>query len=180
MIDGEEKLIQDAVGGDASAFGQLYDHYQPMIYRFVFVKVGQREEAEDITHKVFFNAWRNIRNYRNEGRPFGSLLYRMARNQIIDSYRARRDEISIENVDAESLSSSADPHSDVLHKLEVEKVMVAIAKLKPDYQDVIILRFIEDLPVRETALAMKKTEGSIKLMQHRAIEELKKILAKSE
>ena len=55
MIDGEEKLIQDAVKeGDSSAFGKLYDHYQPMIYRFVLIKVGRREEAEDITHQVFF------------------------------------------------------------------------------------------------------------------------------
>ena len=61
MIDGEEKLIQDAVKeGDSSAFGKLYDHYQPMIYRFVFIKVGRREEAEDITHQVFLRAWQNI------------------------------------------------------------------------------------------------------------------------
>ena len=53
MLDGEEKLITSAVKGNSSAFGALYDHYQPMIYRFVAVKVGRREEAEDITHQVF-------------------------------------------------------------------------------------------------------------------------------
>src|ERR1700677_3343750 len=81
MIDGEEKLIQEAVRGDSSAFGLLYDHYQPMIYRFVAVKVGRREEAEDITHQVFMNAWQNIASYRHRGHPFSSWLYRIARNQ---------------------------------------------------------------------------------------------------
>ena len=65
MIDGEEKFILQAVKGDSSAFGSLYDHYQPMIYRFVAVKVGRREEAEDITHQVFLSAWQNIKRYRS-------------------------------------------------------------------------------------------------------------------
>ena len=56
LADGEENLIKSAVRGEASAFGQLYDFYQPRIYRFVLVKVGQREEAEDLTHQVFLNA----------------------------------------------------------------------------------------------------------------------------
>jgi hypothetical protein len=54
MLDGEEKLIKSAVKGNSSAFGSLYDHYQPMIYRFIAIKVSRREEAEDITHQVFF------------------------------------------------------------------------------------------------------------------------------
>ena len=97
MIDGEEKLIQDAVKeGDSSAFGKLYDHYQPMIYRFVLIKVGRREEAEDITHQVFLQAWQNIRTYRHRGHPFGSWLYRIARNQVIDHYRSRKDDVPLE------------------------------------------------------------------------------------
>ena len=62
MIDGEEEqLIRSAVGGDSSAFGSLYDRYQPAIYRFIVVKVGSREEAEDITHQVFLSAWTKVR-----------------------------------------------------------------------------------------------------------------------
>lgn len=176
MLDGEEKLIQDAAQeGNSSAFGKLYDHYQPMIYRFVLIKVSRREEAEDITHQVFLRAWQNIRSYRHRGHPFGSWLYRIARNQIIDHYRSRRDDLPLETLDADSLTLQTS-QPDVSLRMDMEKVMAAVLLLKPDYQDTIILRFVEDLSIKETADIMHKTEGAIKLIQHRAIEELKKKL----
>ena len=174
MLDGEEKLIQDAVKvGDSSAFGKLYDHYQPMIYRFVLVKVGRREEAEDITHQVFLQAWQNIRTYHHRGHPFGSWLYRIARNQVIDHYRARKDDVPLEAADHAGIATESG-EAGVSLKIEMEKVMAAIRRLKPEHQDVIILRFVEDLSIRETADAIHKTEGAVKLIQHRAMEELRK------
>ncbi len=176
MIDGEEILVKRAVKGDSSAFAPLYDHYQPMIYRFVFVKVGRREDAEDITHQVFLAAWQNIRSYRHRGHPFSSWLYQIARNQVVDHYRAKKSEVSIEKIDPEYFVAPANFQVDLVTKLELEKVRAAIGTLKPEYQDVIILRFIEDLPLKETAEAMEKTEGAVKLMQHRAIKELQQLL----
>jgi RNA polymerase sigma-70 factor (ECF subfamily) len=178
MLDKEENIIRDAVRGDASAFGLLYDHYQPAIYRFVAVKVGRREEAEDITHQVFMNAWQNMKQYRHRGHPFSSWLYRIARNQVIDHYRSRKENISLETIEIDQLGIAyqSSTQADLSLKLELEKVMGAIQGLKQEYQDVIILRFVEDLSLRETADAMKKTEGAVKLMQHRAIRELKRIL----
>jgi len=180
MIDGEDKLIKQAVGGKSSAFGSLYDHYQPMIYRFAFVKVGRREDAEDITHQVFVSAWQNIKSYRHMGHPFSSWLYQIARNQVVDHYRARKNEASLEKMDPEYFVMPATAHFDVSLKLEVEKVRAALAELKPEYQDVIILRFVEDLPLKDVAAAIEKTEGAVKLIQHRAIRELKKILGEKE
>lgn len=176
MIDGEEKLIRQAVKGVSSAFGPLYDHYQPMIYRFVLVKVGRREDAEDITHQVFVSAWQKIKSYEHRGYPFSSWLYQIARNQVVDHYRARKNETSLEKMDSEAFASALDIQLDLSAKLEMEKVRVAIATLKPEYQDVIILRFIEDLPLKEVAAATEKTEGAVKLMQHRALGELQRIL----
>jgi RNA polymerase sigma-70 factor (ECF subfamily) len=176
MLDGEKKLIQDAVKGKSSAFGDLYDHYQPMIYRFVAVKVGRREEAEDITHQVFLSAWQNIKTYEHRGHPFSSWLYQIARNQVIDHYRAKRNDTPLDAVDPEAFATMASAEFEMPTKLEMETVRRALATMKPDYQDVIIMRFIEDLPIRETAEALDKSEGAIKLMQHRAIKELKRIL----
>jgi RNA polymerase sigma-70 factor (ECF subfamily) len=176
MLDGEKKLIQDAVRGKSSAFGDLYDHYQPMIYRFVAVKVGRREEAEDITHQVFLSAWQNIKTYEHRGHPFSSWLYQIARNQVIDHYRAKRNDTPLDAVDPEAFATMASAEFEMPTKLEMETVRRALATMKPDYQDVIIMRFIEDLPIRETADALDKSEGAIKLMQHRAIKELKRIL----
>ncbi|MGC9968188.1 MAG: sigma-70 family RNA polymerase sigma factor [Minisyncoccia bacterium] len=176
MLDGEQKLIKDAVQGKSSAFGPLYDHYQPMIYRFVFVKVGRREDAEDITHQVFLAAWQNIGSYKHRGHPFSSWLYQIARNQVVDHYRAKKSEVSLEKMDPEYFVAPATAHFDLSTKLEMEKVRVAIAGLKPDYQDVIVLRFIEDLPLKEAAHVLEKSEGAVKLMQHRAIKELQRML----
>jgi RNA polymerase sigma-70 factor, ECF subfamily len=173
MIDGEESLIKSAVGGDASAFGTLYDHYQPAIYRFIIVKVGSREEAEDITHHVFLSAWQKVPTYKHRGHPFSSWLYQIARNQVIDHYRSKKNDVSLDKLDPESSIIPAAANFDLSTKLQLEKVHAAIKELKSDYQDVIIMRFIEDLPLKETAAAMKKSEGAIKLIQHRAIKELK-------
>ena len=176
-MDGEEeKLIRSAVGGDSSAFGSLYDRYQPAIYRFIVVKVGSREEAEDITHQVFLAAWQNIKSYQHRGHPFSSWLYQIARNMVIDHYRAKHDDISFDKLDPESSIIPAVAQSDLSIKLQLEKVHRAIQELKPDYQDVIILRFVEDLPLKETAAILKKSEGAVKLAQHRAVRELKKEL----
>src|SRR5579872_2358553 len=141
MIDGEEKLIKNAIKGGASAFGSLYDYYQPKIYRFVLIKVGRREEAEDLTHEVFKNAWQSIGSYKNLGFPFSSWLYRIARNQIVDFYRSKKEEASIDKIDPEYFISPASIHLDLGVKMEIERVRAAIQKLKPEYQDVVIMRF---------------------------------------
>jgi RNA polymerase sigma-70 factor (ECF subfamily) len=180
MIDGEEKLIESAVRGDASAFGVLYDHYQAMIYRFVVVKVGSREEAEDITHHVFLSAWQKVETYKHRGHPFSSWLYQIARNSVIDHYRSKKNDISLDKIDPESSIIPAAAHFDLQAKLQAEQVHVAIQELRPDYQDVIIMRFIEDMSLKETAAVLKKSEGAIKLIQHRAIKELKGKLGESE
>jgi RNA polymerase sigma-70 factor (ECF subfamily) len=180
MLDREQDIIKDAAKGKSSAFGSLYDHYQPMIYRFVLVKVGRREDAEDITHQVFVAAWQNIKNYRHQGHPFSSWLYQIARNQVVDHYRAKKNDTSLDKMDPEYFVAPATANFDLSMKLEVEKVHAAITKLKSDYQDVIVLRFVEDLPLKEIAAAMEKTEGAVKLMQHRAIKELRKTLGEAE
>jgi len=175
MLDGEENLIRSAVKGRPSAFGSLYDHYQPKIYRFVLIKVGRREEAEDLTHQVFLQAWQNIRNYQDLGFPFSSWLYQIARNQIVDHYRTKKTEADIEDV-IEELVVPAAAQFIAERNLELEHVRRAIQKLKPEHQDVIVLRFVEDLSIKEVAAALQKTEGAIKLVQHRALKELKLLL----
>lgn len=177
MLDGEEKLVKSAIKGGASAFGSLYDYYQPKIYRFVLIKVGRREEAEDLAHQVFLNAWQNIESYKHLGFPFSSWLYQIARNQITDYYRSNRGETSLEKIDPEYFAAPASVQLQTEEKMEMERVKLAIQKLKPEYQDVVIMRFVEDLPVKETAAALKKSEGAVKVLQHRALRELKRLLS---
>src|SRR3989338_7246444 len=99
MVDGEEKLIGRAIVGESSAFGLLYDGYQPKIYRFILVKVGHREDAEDLTHQIFLKAWQHVDDYEPRGLPFGSWLYQIARNQIVDFYRTKKTHDPLESLE---------------------------------------------------------------------------------
>lgn len=175
MLDGELKLIMEAIGGEASAFGLLYDHYQPQIYRFIMLKIGRREEAEDLTHQVFLNAWQNIKGYKHKGFPFSSWLYRIARNQVIDFYRTKKETIDIENVEEpDSGEMSLGETLDL--NIAIGKVRDAILNLNHEQQDVIIMRFVNDLTPKEIALALDKPESTVRVLQHRAIKNLQEIL----
>lgn len=176
MLDSEVDIIRSAVSGDASAFGRLYDHYQPQIYRFVVLKVGRREEAEDITHHVFLHAWLNIKQYSHRGHPFGSWLYKIARNKVIDYYRSHKDDLPLEEADPDIFAAHGHELDRVHNKLQMAKVRRVLAGLKEDYQDVILLRFMEELSLKETAAIMKRSEGAIKVLQHRAIKAAKDAL----
>jgi RNA polymerase sigma-70 factor (ECF subfamily) len=175
MIDGEKNIIEKAIMGEASAFGLLYDRYQPQIYRFIYLKVGHREEAEDLTHQVFLKSWNSIDNYTFQNLPFSSWLYRIARNQVIDYYRTKKDVLSIEIEEIVELRMES-PAVYIDNNIDAAKLREAIIKLNLEQQDVIVLRFIEDFSIKETASAMDKTEMAVKLLQHRAIKNLKKIL----
>lgn len=177
MLDGENKIIRNATLGEASAFGLLYDHYQPRIYRFVLIKVGRREDAEDLTHQVFLQAWQNVSGYKDLGFPFSSWLYQIARNLVIDFYRTNKRELTLQEIGDDALAGEPIAQLAVEKNFEIGRVQNAIQKLKPDHQDVIIMRFVEDLSIKEVAAALHKSEGSIKLMQHRAIKILKGFLS---
>jgi RNA polymerase sigma-70 factor (ECF subfamily) len=179
MLDGEKKLIDRAVKGESSAFGSLYDHYQPHIYRFVFVKVSRREEAEDLTHQVFLQAWQNIQNYRDFGFPFSSWLYRIARNEVIDYYRSKKEHVPLDEVDPEFFAVSGNGPDTAEQNFQMQKVLAVIRTMKPDYQDIIIMRFVEELSLKEVAAALHKSEGAVKLLQHRALRKLETALGTS-
>jgi len=165
MIDGEKDIIKRAIKGEATAFGLLYDKYQPQIYRFVYLKVSHREEAEDLTHQIFLKSWSSIDKYDFQGFPFSSWLYQIARNQVIDYYRTKKVNTNLEDVigtQVETFSYS----SAIDDGVDMERVKKAIYQLNPQQQDVIILRFIEDLSLLETASILDKTEIAVKLLQH--------------
>ncbi len=177
MLDGEKVIIESAVRGESSAFGLLYDHYQPKIYRFIVVKVARREEAEDLTHQVFLSAWQSIGSYKDVGYPFSSWLYRIARNQVIDHYRTNRASVGLEEIDPDIFATESHEVA-TEERFELDRALTAIRRLKPEYQDVIMMRFVEDLSVKDVALAIDKSEGAVKLIQHRALKQLKDILTR--
>jgi len=180
MLEDEQKLVKKAQNGEVKAFGSLYDHYLPKIYRFVLLKVSHREEAEDLTHQAFLRAWENIEQYDFRGYSFGSWLYRIARNITVDYYRGARVEVSVEDISEVYLSKDNSLEEDVERSMEWQELAKSIKKLKEIEQDVIIMRFVEDLPLKDTAKAVGKSEGAVKVIQHRAIKNLKKLIEDKE
>lgn len=186
-LDEEIGLIRKAKNGDAEAFGVLYDRYVTRIYRFVLLKLGNPGDAEDLTHEVFLAAWRTIRNYEERGGiRIVSWLYRIAGNRVIDHYRSEKRNISLDELIAENglpielvTSASAGLMKALSHKMDFQEVMGAVQGLTGDQQDVIIMRFVEDLTPEETGQAMGKSAAAIRLIQHRALEKLKRVLKPS-
>lgn len=180
MLGDEQSLISQAQNGQREAFGQLYDHYSAPIYRFVALKVGSKEEAEDLTHETFLSAWQNLKNYKHQGFPFSSWLYQIARNKVIDHYRTKKQYTSFENLDEDILKIVGVVENNLEVSLAMDQVKQAIAQLGQEQQDVIIMKFVEDLPNEEIAKALNKSEGAVRLLQHRAVQNLKEILWKSQ
>jgi len=176
MLEGEQRLIRQAQKGQSDFFGLLYDHYCQQIYRFIFLKVSNKEEAEDLTHEVFLSAWRNIGNYNSRGYPFSSWLYRIARNQVIDHYRTKKDHSSLENENEAAFQIKPALESDLDRQTELTRVDKAIALLGEEQQTVVILRYIEEMSSTEIATVLGKSGGAVRLIQHRAIKKIKEIL----
>ena len=178
MLEGENILIKKAQKGDEAAFAVIYDAFMPQMYRYVFLKVSNQQEAEDLTHDVFVSAWENIGSYKPRGYSFATWLYHVARNKVIDFYRTHRHHLDIEEVDEDVFKSPERIEEAVDLSLEYDKVREAISQLHTSYQDVLILRFVEDLSHQEIGEIMEKSEGAVRLMQHRAVQTLKEILRK--
>jgi RNA polymerase sigma-70 factor, ECF subfamily len=176
MLDNENKLIEEAREGGQDSFRRLYEHYSIPIYRFVFLRVNDRKEAEDLTHEVFLASWKNIRSYKSRGFPFSSWLYRIARNKVIDHYRTRKDHLRVDEVEEGRLGIIDSIPATMDTKLSFERVKRHFDELTPDQKDVAIMRFVEEMSHKEIAKALGKSEGAVRLIQHRALNSLKDLL----
>lgn len=184
MTEEEKGLIESAQNGDSAAFGQLYDRHAERIYRFIFLKIGHKNDTEDLLHEVFLAGWRTIGSYElRSAIPFTSWLYRIAGNRVIDWYRTRKnnpslDEMTESNTLPVELASTG--HAALLDALDrgfaMDAVMKGIRELNNTEQTVLLMRYVEDLSPEETAHATGKTAGAVRLIQHRAIAKLKKKL----
>ena len=172
----EIKLIKQSQKGNAEAFAVLYDRHLKPIYRFILLKVNHRQEAEDICQRVFLKAWQHISGFIPK-QPFSSWLYRIARNAVIDYWRTKKVVLTLSNPSLkESLKTEFALETTLDKELQIQKVWQALRQLNQDQQDVLLMRFVENLSHQEIAKIIGKTEGATKVIQHRAIKSLKKIL----
>jgi len=184
MTEEERGLIESAKNGESAAFGKLYDRYAERIYRFIFLKTGYKNDAEDLMHETFLAGWRTINSYETRSDiPFTSWLYRIAGNRVIDWYRTRKSNASLDEMmetNTLPVELASTGHAALLEALDrsftMDAVMRGIRELNDAEQTVLLMRYVEDLSPEETARAVGKTAGAVRLIQHRAILKLKKKL----
>ena len=173
------EIVARAQAGDADAFGQLYDRYVDVVYRYVHYRVSSTALAEDLTSETFLRALRRISSYTWQGRDFGAWLVTIARNLIADHYKSGRYRLEVATsdlVEAGADQREEGPENEVLAGLTSAALLEAVKQLNSEQQECIALRFLQGLSVAETAQIMGKNEGAIKALQYRAVKSLSRLL----
>jgi len=172
-------IVSRAQSGDHEAFGELYDRYVDVVYRYIYYRVSNATLAEDLTSETFLRALRRISSYTWQGRDFGAWLVTIARNLIADHFKSGRYRMEVATsdlVEAGADRSQEGPENEVLASITNEALLEAVKKLNPEQQECVSLRFLQGMSVAETAAIMGKNEGAIKALQYRAVKSLSRLL----
>lgn len=170
-----ELLVRRACRGDGEAFGKLYDLHLDTVYRYVYYKVSDAAEAEDLTSQIFLKAWEAMPRYQWREIPFSHWLMRLARNAVIDHYRTAKPRGEL---DESLVSQEPDPQGEYLRGERLRDLESAIRSLPEEQRSVIVLRFIEEMDYSQVAEIMGKSQGALRVIQHRGLAALRRILAR--
>ena len=166
-----DELVALAQRGDADAFGELYARYQPEILRYLTHRLPDREQAEDLTQQVFVLAWQAVPRYQQRGVPFKAWLYRMAHNQMVDYFRARRQTTDLEGVE---IPEEPEAERRVERQETYGELSRALTRLSEDHREVLTLRFLMEKSAREIGQIMHRKEVTVRGLQLRALRALRK------
>lgn len=180
MNTSESELIERAKR-DPAAFGELYNRYVDRIYSYIYHRVGNAADAEDLTARTFYRALVSMPAYVDRGAPFAAWLFRIAHNLVANWHRdqARRPTVSLEGL---STTTDLDSVGDGLAAATMTTSMVgdAIRQLDPDRQALLVLKFSQELSNAEIAQILGRSEGAIKSLYHRTLIGLREVLERAE
>jgi RNA polymerase sigma-70 factor (ECF subfamily) len=171
----EHALLEQARAYDHDALGEIYDTYAPLIYAYLYRRVQNVQLAEDLTGEVFVRMLQGIRAKRSWHTSFRGWLYRIAHNLVVDHYR-RQPPAPVLALDERLVADRDDVDSAVAERLSRQRLQVAISQLTPDQQNVLALRFGQQLTAREVGEVMSKSVSAVEALQHRALAALRRIL----
>ncbi len=170
-------LVELARKGDTEAFGLLYDHYQPSVYRFLFYRTRSGTLAEDLTSETFFRALRSMNGFRWQGKDFGAWLMTIARNLATDHFKAGRTRLELTTEDMGLHDDATEgPESTVLAGLTNELLLRALTELPPEQRDCLVMRFLQGMSIAETAAVLGRSDGAVKQLQLRGVRNLAKLM----
>lgn len=175
----EHDLVHRAIEGDAEAFGDLYEQLLDDIYRYIYYRVSDHQEAEDLTEQVFLKAWQNIAGYKVQSVPFKAWIYRIAHNTVVDYYRTSKELAALSN-DTIASKAASDPEAQILSQEQSEQLEHALRRLSPNQQSVLILRFISGFATDEIAEVLDRNVGAVRVLQYRALKAMQALLTTTE
>jgi RNA polymerase sigma-70 factor (ECF subfamily) len=176
MLADESGLIERAKT-DPEAFGILYERYVNKVYSYIYYRVGNHHDAEDLTARTFHRALDHIDHYVQRGAPFSAWLYRIAHNLVANWHRdhSRRKVVSLEDVNLSPPLREGPQHL-AEQKEEENELLSAVRQLPADRQQLLVLKFVEEMSNIQIGLVMGRSEGAIKSLYHRTLLSLREML----
>jgi len=185
MSKGKEKILLYSVQAkqDPDAFATLYDEYIQKIYRFVLLKVTHPTEAEDITSDVFLKVWQYLIDTKKTKTisSFSGLVYTIARNAVIDHYRAKSKQdgqtcwIDTANPERQSYFVDNTSAERMQNRTDATFLLNTLRTMKQEYQDIIVMRYFDQLSMAEIAEILGKSSINVRVTLHRAMRALKRM-----
>lgn len=167
-------LFLRVIKKDHEAYGRFYDLYVDKIYRFIYFKISSAEDAKDLTSEVFLRTWQYIKEDK-EINNLNAFIYMVAKNAVIDFYRsrARKDEneefVSVGHLNIADDSALAEQ----IKNSDLSSLLKNLSALKDEYREVIVLHYLNELPIKDIALVLDKTPGNVRVLLYRALSALK-------
>lgn len=173
-----DRLVEQSQAGSKKAFEKLYHAYVRALYKYVYFKVHE-DDVEDIVETVFIKVWENLGKYKKRDTTFGAWLFRIAHNLVVDHYRTHRAIEPIDSLMIEDTNRLNRPEVLAENALSNVALKGAIFKLNDKYKQVVVLKHVNGLTYEEIAKITGRTESNVRLLNFRALAELKKILTNS-
>jgi len=164
----EKTLIQAALEGEEEAFIRLYHENVSGLYRFVFSKVNNQQDTEDLTSETFYQALKNLKSFSGKS-SFKNWLYGIAKHLILAKYRERYNESTIELDENTAFEQNQAVNDSPEHEQKIQFLDKILARLPQNYRKILELRFLKGYTVAETADELSLTEENVKVIQHRAL-----------
>ena len=170
------QLVARAKEGDERAYGKLFRLCYKDIYDYIVRRVGNVHDAEDLTMDVFTKGYAGVASFEQRGFSVRAWFYRIAHNSVVDHFRVSRESVDIDEIPG--FASGEEAIEDVLSaNAEMERLYMEVVKLPPAQAEVLVLRFMKDLSVSETAEALDKKNVTVRALQFKGIKNLRERLA---
>jgi len=171
----ERRIVLKAVERDQEAFAQLYDRHVVRIYRHIYYMVNDSNIAEDLTAQTFLKAWEAIDRYKERGAPIVAWLLRISHNLTVSFLRSKRDHSELDETFLDQ-KMTRNPEEALEQASDEKSMREAVLKLRDEQRQVIMLRFVEEMDYREVADIIGKSVPAVRVIQHRALGNLRKIM----